>query len=136
VRKWIKNEKIENSVTLTGMLLGKQKLAALKDADVFVLPSYTENLGLSLVEAMACELPVIISNRVNIYEEIQKYNAGIIINCDAEELANAIIHLYNNPQLREEMGIFGRKLVEEKYTWGKIVEQTIKCYRKIIEKIR
>ena len=70
VRKWIAEKGIGGQVTFTGMLHGKMKLAVMQDAAVFVLPSYTENFGISVVEAMACGLPVIISDKVNIWREV------------------------------------------------------------------
>lgn len=136
VRNWVKEEQIEESVTITGMLLGEEKFAVLSDADIFVLPSYSENMGLAVIEAMACRLPVIISNRVNICHDVEEYNAGIVTECDVEQFANAIIHLHNNPQLRREIGACGKELVRKKYVWARIVEQMIDCYEKIIKESR
>src|SRR6185436_15853567 len=58
------------SVYWAGFLSGKEKLAALADADVFVLPSYSENFGVAVVEAMAARLPVVISDQVGIHREV------------------------------------------------------------------
>lgn len=56
MKAWLANAGILNRATFTGMLTGTMRLAALKDADVWMLPSYTENFGLAVVEAMACRL--------------------------------------------------------------------------------
>ena len=66
VKKWLESEGICHLTTFTGMLNGVDKLAVLNDADLFILSSYSENYGISVVEAMICELPVIISDQVNI----------------------------------------------------------------------
>ncbi len=58
------------------MLLGEEKLAALRDARMFVLSSYSENFGLAVIEAMACGLPVVISDRVNIWREVAAAGPG------------------------------------------------------------
>jgi len=60
VRKWLMEEGVIDNVTFTGLLTGREKLEAYAGSDVFVLPSYSENFGMSVIEAMACGLPVII----------------------------------------------------------------------------
>ena len=69
---------VENSITWTGMLHGDQKWAAYRAADVFVLPSHSENFGVVVAEALACELPVLTTNKVNIWREISHNRAGFI----------------------------------------------------------
>src|SRR6266446_9161404 len=66
---------IASDVVWTGFLAGEDKRAALADADVFVLPSYSENFGVTVVEAMGAGLPVIISDQVGIHCEVVKANA-------------------------------------------------------------
>jgi len=60
-----------DSVSFPGMLTGDLKWGALQAAEVFVLPSHQENFGLAVVEALACGTPVLISNKVNIWREIE-----------------------------------------------------------------
>ena len=69
---------IADRVTFTGMLEGSMKWAAFRAAEVFALPSHQENFGLAVAEALACGVPVLISNRVNIWREVQKDRAGLI----------------------------------------------------------
>ena len=71
-------------VTWTGMLTGDLKWGAFRAADAFILPSHQENFGIAVAEALACGVPVLISNQVNIWREIQLYNAGLIEADDAE----------------------------------------------------
>ena len=66
------------NVIFTGMLEGSMKWSALKAAEVFVLPSHQENFGLSVVEALACGTPVLISDRVNIWREIEADGAAYV----------------------------------------------------------
>jgi len=65
------------SITFTGMLCGKVKWGALHAAEAFILPSHQENFGIAVVEAMACGLPVLISDKVNIWREIIRDEAGL-----------------------------------------------------------
>jgi glycosyltransferase involved in cell wall biosynthesis len=69
---------IEGRVHWTGMLEGDLKWGALRGAEAFVLPSHQENFGVAVVEALACEVPVLISDKVNIWPEIQEDEAGIV----------------------------------------------------------
>jgi glycosyltransferase involved in cell wall biosynthesis len=133
VRQWLAESDMLNKTIFTGMLRGQEKLAAFVDADLFVLPSYTENFGIALVEAMACGLPVITSNKVNICQEIQQFDAGIVINCDAGELAKAIIVLLENVEIRKEYGTNGRRLVEQKFNWKIVAGQLSKEYQNILQ---
>jgi glycosyltransferase involved in cell wall biosynthesis len=75
---------IANRVTWTGMLRGDLKLGALRTAEALVLPSHQENFGLVVAEAMACEVPVLISDKVNIWREICEDEAGLVESDDEE----------------------------------------------------
>jgi len=134
VRRWLAEFGVLDKTIFTGMLSGREKLAALADADIFVLPSYTENFGIALVEAMACGLPVITTYKVNIWREIAQAGAGEIIHCDPDELKNAMIKLLDHPDLRKQYGANGRLLVETKYRWDIIARQLVQEYEKIIER--
>jgi len=65
-------------IFFTGMLRGPEKWGALYGCDAFILPSHQENFGIAVAEALACSKPVLISNKVNIYKEIEDGGAGII----------------------------------------------------------
>jgi glycosyltransferase involved in cell wall biosynthesis len=76
--------RIADCITWTGMLTGDLKLGALHSADAFALPSHQENFGIAVVEALACRVPVLISNKVNIWREIELDGAGLVENDDEE----------------------------------------------------
>ena len=69
---------IAERITWTGMLSGDLKWGAYHAAEVFVLPSHQENFGIVVVEALACGIPVLISNKVNIWREIQADGAALV----------------------------------------------------------
>ena len=69
---------ISARVHWTGMLEGDLKWGAFYSADAFVLPSHQENFGVAVVEALACGLPVLISDKVNIWPDIVHDEAGIV----------------------------------------------------------
>lgn len=64
--------------SLPGMLAGDLKWGALRAAEVFILPSHQENFGLAVVEALACGVPVLISDKVNLWREIEADGAGFV----------------------------------------------------------
>lgn len=77
-------------VVWTGMLKGALKWGALAAAEIFVLPSHQENFGLAVTEALAAGTPVLISNRVNIWREIEACGAGLICEDTAAATAQAL----------------------------------------------
>ena len=132
MRRWIAKEGITDRVTFTGMLQDRQKFVALKGADMFVLASRSENFSISVVEAAASGLPVIISNKVNIWKDLEEAGAAIVINCDVPELARGIEKLSEDSELRESMGKKGRELMRERYSWRGAVDNLEKVYRDVL----
>ena len=94
------------------------------DADVFVLPSYTENFGMTVVEAMACGCPVVISDQVNIWREIQEEGAGLVVGLEPREIAKAICRVLADKDAAKDNGnveaVWRRK---RRYAWPRIVDQ-------------
>ncbi len=72
------NETLENHVHFVGMLTGNAKWGAIYGSEAFVLPSHQENFGIAVAEALACGKPVLISNQVNIWNEINSLKAGLV----------------------------------------------------------
>ena len=77
-------------VTFAGPLYGELKWGALHSAEVLALPSHAENFGLSVVEALACGVPALISNEVNIWREIDADGAGLVANADSNGTAGLL----------------------------------------------
>ncbi|GAB3163113.1 hypothetical protein GCM10027291_02130 [Telluribacter humicola] len=72
------NEGMKNRVFFPGMINGDAKWGALYGCDTFILPSHQENFGIAVVEALACAKPVLISNQINICEEIERSGSGFV----------------------------------------------------------
>jgi glycosyltransferase involved in cell wall biosynthesis len=68
---------LTDRITWTGMIQGDLKWGAFRSSEAFILPSHQENFGISVVEALACSLPVLISDKVNIWREIVEDGAGL-----------------------------------------------------------
>ncbi|RMH35574.1 MAG: glycosyltransferase [Nitrospirae bacterium] len=125
---------LQGEVIFTGALSGHELLQAYVDADVFVLTSYTENFGMTVVEAMACRTPVVISDQVNIYREVQSSGAGFVTQCDAGEVAAAIGKILTvSQEERLRMGESGRMFVEEQFTWPVVVQRLSEEYERVTQ---
>jgi glycosyltransferase involved in cell wall biosynthesis len=125
---------IDADVVWTGFLVGDEKWAALADADMFVLPSYSENFGISAVEAMISGLPVVVSDQVAIHREIAAAGAGLVVPCKVKELAEALIKLINNPQLSSLMGKNGKSLVQKEFSLESVTGRLIALYAEILSR--
>jgi len=132
VRIWVHERGLDNHVVFVGNLDGDDVIQAYVDADVFVLPSYTENFGMTVVEAMACELPVVISDQVNIHHEVAASGGGLVTRCDVKEIADAVLELLGDAARRKAIGQAGRQAVHVSYTWPAIVYTLTREYEQVI----
>jgi glycosyltransferase involved in cell wall biosynthesis len=89
-------------VLLTGPLVGPARLEALVDADIFVLPSENENFGIAVAEAMACNTPVIVTDRCGIAPFVQ--GGGIVVSFSADAIDEPLRRLLGDPELRRNVG--------------------------------
>ncbi len=132
IERWLQAEGVLERTTFTGMLIGTAKLAALGDADLFLLPSYTENFGIAVVEAMACRLPVLISDRVNIWREVQAHGAGEVEPCDPERVAARVLAMLADPARLASYGRQGEAAVRRLFDWTSIGARMEAAYEAII----
>jgi glycosyltransferase involved in cell wall biosynthesis len=126
----------DRKVTFTGMLKGEEKFEALSGSDVFVLPSYSENFGMAVIEAMACGVPVVISNKVGIHREVESCRAGIVVENDLKNLYESIKILLDNESLREEITRNAFRLVRDHYDINKVADMMINSYEGILTNAR
>jgi glycosyltransferase involved in cell wall biosynthesis len=132
VRGWVQERGLGSHVHFIGSLKAEDTLKAYVDADVFALPSYTENFGLTVIESLACFLPVVITDQVNIHADVSGAGAGIVTRCEVDEIAHALQTLLTDPGRRHAMGHAGRRLVEIQYTWPHIIEELTRVYEALI----
>lgn len=107
---------IGHKVVWTGLLQGTLKWSALRAAEVFVLPSHQENFGIAVVEALACGLPVIVSERVNIWREIVADGAGWAGPDTAQATADMLRSLLSlSPPQRQKVGLQAQRCFERRF---------------------
>ncbi len=133
VEAWLKGEGVWEKTTFTGMLVGETKLAALRDADLFVLPSFSENFGIAVIEAMACGLPVLISDKVNIHREIDKAGAGFVEPVDPARFAERILAMLDDKARLRQQGERGIETVQALFNWPSIGERLERFYEAVVE---
>lgn len=125
-----------DNVEFAGFIPDEQIAGYYNKCNVFLLPSLSsrqEGFGIVLLEAMACEKPVIATEIVGAAEDVKKRNAGRIVKPkDEKALAEAIIEILEDKVLAKEMGRKGRKLLEEKYTWDKVAKKTLQIYKEVV----
>lgn len=122
---------IADHVLWTGFLTGDDKRAAFADAAVFVLPSYSENFGIAVVEAMAAGLPVVVSDEVGIHGDIADAAAGLVVRCEVNALTQAILQLLNDAALRLSLGRNGKHLAATKYSQDAVTGKVLDIYNRI-----
>jgi glycosyltransferase involved in cell wall biosynthesis len=123
---------IADRITWTGSLAGAMKWGAFSASEVFVLPSHQENFGIVVAEAMACALPVIVSDRVNIWREIIASSAGLVEKDTIEGTSISLTHWSElSPQQRVEFSANARQCFHEEFDFN----QTAKIVLKNIEQL-
>jgi glycosyltransferase involved in cell wall biosynthesis len=106
----------------------------LRKSDVFVRPSLSEGLPLTVLEAMSCGLPVVATPIAGVPEVVKHGENGFLVPpSDPRALADAIISLFEDPVRAHDMGLRGRRMVEGHYSWDLTTEQTLRVYREILQ---
>lgn len=139
LRQKAKSNEILNSVEFLGALNPLEVSGIYSIADVFVLPSLsnetgTEALGLSLLEAMSSGCACIGTDVGGIKFVIKNNNNGIIVRQkNPDEIAKAVINLLGNPKKRTLLGKNAAKFVKGSYSWEKIAKDFASLYKKVLK---
>lgn len=117
---------LSSRVVFTGMLQGDTKQAALEIADAFVLPSHQENFGMAVVEALAVGLPVLISNKINIWREVDQDGAGYVESDDFSGTVRLLNRWIAAPQnVRDGIRANARRCFEQRFEIEKTVDSLL-----------
>jgi glycosyltransferase involved in cell wall biosynthesis len=123
--------KISGQVTWTGMLAGAEKWGALRAAEVFALPSHQENFGIAVAESLAVGLPVLISNQVNIWREVEGDKAGFVGADTLEGTCDMLqSYLRMTPSERHAMRLASLRCFEQRFeihTSAKILQNILQA---------
>jgi glycosyltransferase involved in cell wall biosynthesis len=132
LRGLVKRLGIEDRVLFTSLLGPEAVREANQAAAVFVLPSWHENFGLSVVEAMAAGCPVVISNQMDLAPDILREGAGLVVAPTVDAIADAMVWMLTNEPVRQSMASRGRRLVMERFTWENCAQELSLAFEDIL----
>jgi glycosyltransferase involved in cell wall biosynthesis len=118
---------IGERVRFTGPLFDDDRADALAAATVWALSSETENFGIAVIEALACGIPVLVSDGVSVSDEIAAREAGVVVPLETAEFARALSQLLGDPALRGRLSENGLALAVE-YDWRAVAPKLKRVY--------
>jgi len=120
-------------ISFSGWVEGEEKSRLLERADIFVLPSYSENFGVAVLEALSFGKPVVLTQGVALSQQVRDAGAGLIIEGTPESIEVALRQLADNPALRKSMGSAGRALALDQFSWPAVAGQLVEHYREAVK---
>lgn len=127
---------IANDILWSGFLGGADKLAAFAAASVFTLPSYSENFGIALVEALAAGLACVSTTGVAVSEDVRERDAGVVVPCEVGPLADALDRLLSDAVLRSRVGANARRLAAKRFSLEAMGAALKDLYERILKEKR
>jgi glycosyltransferase involved in cell wall biosynthesis len=135
VRQFIETHQLGESIRLAGMLTGDDKKAALADADLFVLPSYSEGFSMVVLEAMAVGTPTLVSDKVGFGELIrQRQAAGVLDELTPDQVRAGLEKMLGDDALRKRVSQHATALLRENYDIDIVARRLLDEYGKVMIK--
>jgi len=133
ISHFIDNHNLKKKVFFTGDSSNDDMLKYFSASDVFVLPSFIEGFSLSILEALSCGKPLIVSNIKPNLDLIEEKNVGFTIDPNLKgDIAEKVLELLENDAIRKKFGTNARKLALKKYDWSKIAKRTLEYYEDLV----
>jgi glycosyltransferase involved in cell wall biosynthesis len=131
-RAFVAERQLTRQIRLVGMLTGNDKRNALADADVFVLPSFSEGFSMAVLEAMAAGVPVLVSARVGFGPILTEKNAAYVADLTPDSIRQGLAQLIDNRAQRQQIQENARALVAERYDIDVVAGRLLAEYEKAI----
>jgi glycosyltransferase involved in cell wall biosynthesis len=122
---------LEDKVALLGAVPPVRRWAAFDGADLFVLPSLTENFGIVVAEAMARGKSVVVTTGVQFAEHVTASQAGAVVQPGVRELAECLDLWLADSSRRAVAGAAGRQYVQNHFTWQSTAERLADLYQRV-----
>lgn len=123
---------IADNIFYLDPIYGAEKHHAIASADVYIQTSRWEGLSLSILEAMACGKPCILTRETNMPEVFEQYNAGLLVKTNPDDICEKIISIFSADYDLAKMGENARKLIEDEFNWEKIAIQICENYKELL----
>ena len=132
IRRDVSQRGLDSRVTFTGSLYGCDKWGAMAASNLFVLPSFQENFALAAVDAIRSGLPVLLSPRVNLCDDIVAAGAGRRCDLTTDSVAQQIISCLRDTEWREQAVVAGKSLLQSRFQWEASAVQLESIYSDIV----
>jgi glycosyltransferase involved in cell wall biosynthesis len=130
MEEFIRQNDLRDRVTITGGVPRKDVIGALKACDVHVLPVRFMNSGAVVVETWAARKPVLHSDMIDPCYVVEGENGFTFRSEDIQDLCDKLVPMLQDAELRHNMGVNGRRLVEEKFLYPHLIQQYLEAYKK------
>jgi glycosyltransferase involved in cell wall biosynthesis len=130
----IEKHGLSSHVLFTGMLQGNLKWGALAASELFLLPSHQENFAIAAAEAMHMGLPIILSDKVNLWPFVEEAECGVVLKDEsiASALGAIIKNSLSDNVTRVKMGERGRRFARNNFSWENTARLTLGLYQKVL----
>jgi len=116
---------------LIGFVEGHEKNLLLQGADLFVLTSHSENFGIAVLEAMASNTAVLVSNEVALSKQIEQHQLGYTTSLDESNITNTLRKALTQLQATKTMGNDAYRFAQEHYQWSVINQEIMRMYQSV-----
>jgi glycosyltransferase involved in cell wall biosynthesis len=123
---------VKDRLRFIGAVSDEHKWALYENATMFILPSYSENFGNVVAEAMAVACPVVVTKEVGLASLVLETDAGVVADGEPALLAKAINELRSDEVKRKRYGLAGQQTVRAKLSWGAVAAQLAEVYGSVI----
>ncbi|MEZ4901127.1 MAG: glycosyltransferase [Spirosomataceae bacterium] len=133
--RFITENNLQNQTKMVGMLTGEDKKAALADATIFALPSYSEGFSIAALEAMTAGVPALVSDRIGFDGTVAAYQAAHEVPLEVEGVYQGLLKMLQEPDYCETIRQNAKKMVWELYDIEKVATRLVNEFEKISIKI-
>ena len=128
---FIQTNQLSDKILLVGMLTDQIKKAALADADLFVLPSYSEGFSIAVLEAMASKVPTLVSDRVGFGDYIKEHHAASLTELTVESLSRQLETTLQDASYRQKLMENAYQMLVDNFDIGVVANRLLEEYQKI-----
>lgn len=130
---FIEENQLADQIKLVGMLTDSVKKAALADADLFVLPSYSEGFSIAVLEAMAAGVPALVSDRVGFGDFIRRYEAAYLTDLTTEAVQAGLETMLHDEKLRNRNKENARHMLAENFDISEVANKLLSAYASVLK---